>query len=260
MSRVNSQPAVSYQPGYQTPPTAAPVPHNEAVRSDENTGRARANVTTQQRKALGTQGRIESAPTQGQSAVIDQLRNDNKALRGQLKQVVDEFTSIISGLQQQITQLQQQLGAKNSPASAAPQLQAQAPAQASVGATASNGLQELAEENKQLRMTVNDLTAQFNAVVQQLQQQIGELKQKLAGQEAPESPSTSSPQPASVETAAASTSAQDVGTPSSVENLKRENEALRADIQKMIEHFKVVIKELQSQIVELNQQSSTPGA
>ncbi|MGY2398909.1 hypothetical protein [Pseudomonas sp. SDO5271_S396] len=258
MSRVNSQPAVSYHPGYQTPPTAGPVPHNEAVRTDENTGRARANVTTQQRKALGTQGRIEKAPAQAQSVVIDQLRNDNKVLRGQLQQVADEFKSIISALQQQITQLQQQIGAKNNRASAAPQ--PQAPAQPSVGATASNGLQELAEENKQLRMAVNDLTAQFNAVVQQLQQQIGELKQKLAGQDAPEASSPATPENATAETASTEASRQTAGSSSSVENLTRENEALRADIKKMVEHFTLVIKQLQSQLVELSQQSSTQNA
>lgn len=291
MNSVNNQSVVPYNRGYEVSPKPTPIRYSESAEAQSRApaeagqGPSRAPVTTQQRAAFGTQSKIENAPAQGQSAQLEKLHSENAQLSQQLKQVTSELGPIIQGLQQQVAQLSQQLEAKKAPAQTPPQapaetstpsaadasnregdvpqngpaVPAQTPAAASPSANEPGSLEKLANDNQQLREAIHGLMTDFNKVVTELRQQINDLKQNISASDSPES----APAPTVQAREAAAVPAEGPATQpaaveqSNIDRLASENEKLRADISKMVEHFKTVISDLQKQIVELNEQLAT---
>lgn len=295
---------------YEMPPKSEHTPQENSAKAgtpdqpQSDSAPSRQPMTTPQRGQFSTHKGLVNSPPSAKTtdpAQLAQLFQENTQLKNKIKQVMAELTPIVNGLAQQIAQLKQQVEAKKSPTSATSQTPARAstPSTAdtsgsgrvpkrtepevsaaderapSSGANTSSNIKKMSEENKELHATIESMRNDFNQVVARLQQEIGEIKQKIgnSGSDAPPEVSSNQahdaesasndeqvPLASTPEAAAAGSSEQSPATQSSIDSLALETKTLSAEVAKMIEHFKAVIKELEREIVDLNQKVSTSDA
>lgn len=301
MNSISNQQPTPYTREYEMAPNPAPIRHEDSAEAHAQAGKPsgsrppRQPMTAQQRgrfsshRALYNQGPSTGGADSGKLA---RLGKENDELRNKLNQLVEQFTPVILSLQQQVKELTQQLsGSKNSgKADAAlsqqtrgssevkPQAESPSTPPRAEGTPASEAeefrpFEELSAENKQLQETVGRLQTQFNTIVEQLQEQIDALKQKLPGAANPEtqtpSPEAQNPPVASSannsDTPVIDTPETDAQTqspdasqsqPQTIEEFIRANPKLRSRIETMMAEFKKAILKLEQQIDELIAESA----
>lgn len=286
---------------YEMPPKSAPAPQensaqaNTPTQTPSDSASSRQSMTAQQRGQFSTHKGLVNSPSSTTSTDptrLAQLSRENNQLRDKLVKLVDQFTPIITGLQQQVADLTQQVnmmqkpreegspsnqGASNTPAARQDNGLPETPGRAGeppiTEAEKPRTFEQVTAENDQLRETIDRLQTQFTGVVTKLQEQIQALSQKVgeAGTSANQVPAaTSGPkidsnapsdtapaeQASSARDAAPSAQANEPATPAtrSVDDLIRENEQLHTRIDQMMTEFTQVITQLQQQIAQLSAQ------
>ena len=286
---------------YEMPSKSAPAPQENSAQADApaqapaDSAASRQPMTAQQRGQFSTHKELVNSPsstTNTDPARIAQLSRENNQLRDKLVKLVDQFTPIITGLQQQVADLAQQVstlqkpkeegstsnqGAGKTPAARQGNASPEAPGRAGEtpisGAEKPRTFEQVTAENDQLRETIDRLKTQFTAVVTKLQEQIQALSQKVgeagtsvnqvpAATTGPKidskAPSDTAPtgQVSSTEDVAPSAKDNEPAAPAtrSVDDLIRENEQLHTRIDQMMAEFTQVITQLQQQIEQLSAQ------
>lgn len=123
-------------------------------------------------------------------------------------------------------------------------------------------LEQLSQENNQLRNALNQLVAQFTPLITQLRQEVADLTQKLnKGGEGEEgrSPSTQgvtrgaeSGAPTEASAPQKNTPVPEQEAPHSLQQLTAENNQLRETVDRLQTQFAAFVKELQAEIQALN--------